>query len=255
MPGSHLRIDRDWFPEGNEEVSSSCRYLGGAAGQCQSTNGACVPRVLSTDHLPHRVQIDQPRAAPVPQDDPGIDGLARKRRQGPFRHQRQLNERAPDLASHRRRSSCSSQVASPLLHQHPATLEQVGPAIGRLHPIRIHVRQGELADLAGRIRALGRRVPERRAEAVRHSNDDLVVPTTNSQEWSNLFPGLDAGGSRSHSGPVVRLVRRSDARRESKRSHPQCRAGVGGARSTRSRRLAKLGCPTPSGNCSEEPAQ
>ena len=61
----------------------------------------------------------------------------------------------------------SPDEARPFLHQNAALPEQVGPAIGSLHPIGIHMRQGELADLAGRVRALGRPVPERRAEAVR----------------------------------------------------------------------------------------
>ena len=56
-----------------------------------------------------------------------------------------------------------------------APLEQVGAATGRLHPIRIHVRQGELADLTGGgVGALRRPVPERRAEAVRHGPDPEV---------------------------------------------------------------------------------
>lgn len=48
----------------------------------------------------------------------------------------------------------------PFLHERPAPVEEIGPPIGGLHPIRVHMRQGEFADLARYIGALRRPVPK-----------------------------------------------------------------------------------------------
>ena len=66
------------------------------------------------------------------------------------------------------------QVARPVLHQDTPTLKEVRARVGRLDLVPDHVRQGRLDHVPGMIRLLGRLVPERRAEAVRHGRD--LVP-------------------------------------------------------------------------------
>ena len=104
--------------------------------------------------------------------------------------------------------SRSASESRPFLHQDPAPLEQVGPAIGYLHPMGIDVRQGEHEELAGRVRALRRPVPEGRARSGKiHQLADtkhIISPTlesfpTNLPTWTDrrLWVNRRCGGKRS----------------------------------------------------------
>ena len=56
-------------------------------------------------------------------------------------------------------------------HERPPPVEEVGPPIGGFHPVRVHMRKGELANLARHIGALRRPIPKGRPEPVRHRID------------------------------------------------------------------------------------
>ena len=59
------------------------------------------------------------------------------------------------------------QVRSPIVHEPPPPLEQVGPGIGHLDLVLDHVRERRLDDLAPMVRRLGRPVAKARPTAVR----------------------------------------------------------------------------------------
>jgi len=54
----------------------------------------------------------------------------------------------------------SPDVRGPVVHQHPAPIEQVAAPVGRFHAIAVDVRKRQLAHLARRVGALRRPVPE-----------------------------------------------------------------------------------------------
>ena len=55
-----------------------------------------------------------------------------------------------------RRNGPRSDVRGPFLHQDPPPLEEIGPPVGGLNPIRSDMRQGQFADVAPRVRAFCR---------------------------------------------------------------------------------------------------
>ncbi len=66
-----------------------------------------------------------------------------------------------------RKTTGCREIGRPRVHEPPPAFEQVRARVGRLGPLAHDVRQRRLDDLARTVGALGRPVPERRAEAVR----------------------------------------------------------------------------------------
>ena len=54
----------------------------------------------------------------------------------------------------------SGDVRGPVVHQHPAPVEQVAAPVGRFHAVGVDVRKRQLAHLARRVGALRRPVPK-----------------------------------------------------------------------------------------------
>ncbi len=82
----------------------------------------------------------------------------------------------------------SSQVTGPLRHQPPPQLKQVRALVRRLNPVRIDVRQGQLAHLTGLVGPLSSPLPERCAQAVGHTTD-IVLQKQTEFALSRYFPG------------------------------------------------------------------
>ena len=57
--------------------------------------------------------------------------------------------------------SVSGDKGGPLLHQSPPQLKQIRALVRRLNPVRIDVRQGQLADFSRLVGPLGGPLPER----------------------------------------------------------------------------------------------
>ena len=127
--------------------------------------------------------------------------------------------------------SRSPDEVRPFLHQHPPPLEQVGPAISGLHLIAIHVRQGELAVLAGRVGALGRPVPERGPEPVRYGLD----PEIPEQPGDRVVTECAAVGRREDPARSAREFPRfvQDFKHACRQRHPVIAFGLHAARGDR----------------------
>ena len=81
------------------------------------------------------------------------------------------------------------EIVGPRLHERPAALEQVAAAVGGLDAVAVDMRQGEFADVAGRLGTLRGPVPEAGAEAVRHGVDaDLVQELPPCPFWLGMRP-------------------------------------------------------------------
>ena len=62
-------------------------------------------------------------------------------------------------------------VVGPVHHELAAALEQIGAAVGGLHPVAVDVGEGQFADLARRVALLGDPVAEAGSEAMRDGTD------------------------------------------------------------------------------------
>ena len=78
----------------------------------------------------------------------------------------------------------------PVIHQPTPTLEQVGASVRGLDLVLHHMRQRCLDDLPGVIRLVGRPIPERRPEPVRHGRDLFCWSNWRSWGVGEGLPGL-----------------------------------------------------------------
>ena len=108
-------------------------------------------------------------------------------------------------------------VRGPFLHQGPPPIEEVGPLVGGLHPVRIDMRERRLAAVARRVGALCRSCTMSRDTTPRHSGRSGAAERTSSrgsreparqccarstQEAIDAYAGAFHAGFRNPDGPA-----------------------------------------------------
>ena len=107
---------------------------------------AAAPTVSHCESTDRPLALSYPTPAPGPRCGPGARSIASRPRE-PAARTRLWRDRSPD-------------VHGPVVHQDPAPIEQVAAPVRGLDPIAVDVRKRELADLARRVGALRRPIPE-----------------------------------------------------------------------------------------------
>ena len=107
---------------------------------------AAAPPVSRSEAADRPSALSYPTPAPGPRCGPGARSIASRPRE-PAARTRLWRDRSPD-------------VHGPVVHQDPASVEQVAAPVRGLDPIAVDVRKRELADLARRVGALRRPIPE-----------------------------------------------------------------------------------------------